>query len=90
MATPRKTEARACAECGEVFSDRHANAVTCSAVCKENRLRRQYRLKMRRNRGVKLEWRLTENRDAEASKVKERERWRRGQAARRERLKADA
>lgn len=82
-----KRKPRACLCCGVVFVPEHGNAYTCSAECKRERKLTRERLKMRDVRKSNPA-KFAENRDADAILERRRERYRRGQAARRSKLKA--
>lgn len=83
-----KLHPRACLCCGVTFKPEHGNSYTCSPECKaeRNRVRtREYHREVRSTDPAKF----MENRDPAAIAERRRARYRRGQAARRERLKAE-
>ncbi len=86
MAKLNTRKARACLCCAVVFVPDHGNAKMCSVECKHERnvtRTREYLRKVRKTAPTKF----AENRDPVAILERRRERYRRGQAARRARLK---
>lgn len=82
-----KRKPRPCLHCGVVFVPEHGNAKTCTAECKRERKltrSREYQRDIRKSDPAKF----MENRDAAAILERRRARYRRGQAARRARLRA--
>lgn len=80
---------RPCLHCGVTFTPEHGNAQTCSFECKRERnlkRTREYHREARDSDPAKF----MENRDPAAVAERRRERYRRGQAARRARLKAES
>jgi hypothetical protein len=81
--------ARTCFHCRAVFTPKHGNARNCSPHCMVEHYRSLHRNRQRRLRGTPPE-RFAENVDRDPVAILERKRlrYRRGQAARRLRLKA--
>lgn len=80
--------ARICIVCGDRFHARHGNARACSPECSAVRnleRTREYHREVRASDPAKF----LENRDAEAILERRRARYRRGQAARRARLRGE-